>query len=660
MLDPSSIDPAGAVTARPGHASPAVSGRPPLEDRAIDLERELKERFGLPSFRPWQREVVEEVLDGTGRCLVIAPTGGGKSLCYQFPAALLPGTTIVISPLIALMEDQVRSLNDRGIPATYLASNVDPEERRIRSRGLVEGKYKLVYVAPERLAGAGVVEQLAKLRPPLVAIDEAHCISQWGHDFRPDYLRIGAALKAIAPPRVIACTATATPSVRAEILEKLEMPEGTREVLRGFARPNLHLAAIETEGSKGRKSWVIKAIADALGKPFSPQGGAIVYAATRRATEELAGEISKVGWRCSAYHAGLQPEQRSSVSEAFARRELDVVVATNAFGMGIDRGDIRCVVHVQPPSSIEAYYQEVGRAGRDGQPAFGLLLSGAADIALRRRLIEHGGRDGQAPDPAEVKRQWSMFLELMRYVEAGSCRHDFILRYFGDEQELLGGCGHCDVCERLEEQGGTERKISDEDAIVVRKTIAGIARAQRKAGMQAIADMLHGVDDERQRRLGLHELSTHGILRDRTATWIVSLMRRLVTAGLIEITASEYPMPYLTRLGVAVMRGDEPVRVLLPDLVKAKPPRARAERGTGAGPASSLGGEELERFERLRAARMLLAKEHRVPAYVICHDRVLADIATRRPRTVEELAKVPGMGPARLSQFGEAFLEAIG
>ena len=417
---------------------------PPLEDV-------LRARFGLSEFRPWQREAIDAVLGEPGRALVVAPTGGGKSLTYQLPAAVLGGTTLVLSPLVALMEDQVRALTARGIAATFIASTLDYEERRNREAGLVQGRYTLVYLAPERLASEAFVALLERCPIELIAVDEAHCIAQWGHDFRPDYLRIGALLERLRPPRVLACTATATPGVRAEIAAQLGFSPGEyKEVLRGFARPNLHLAAQSVEGPKEARRALFETLASALGTPDSPRGGAIVYAATRRATEDLSELLRERGWKARAYHAGMDPEMRTSVANAFAARELQVVVATNAFGMGIDRGDIRAVVHVQPPASIESYYQEVGRAGRDGDEAHGLLLCSGADIALRRRLAQLG-TDGAAADPEQAARSWALFRELLRYLDARTCRHDFVLRYFGDEREVLGGCGHCDVCAAVDE-----------------------------------------------------------------------------------------------------------------------------------------------------------------------------------------------------------------
>jgi ATP-dependent DNA helicase RecQ len=633
------------------------------------LEDVLRSRFALAEFRPWQREAIEAVLGSPGRALVVAPTGGGKSLTYQLPAAMLEGTTIVLSPLVALMEDQVRSLSARGIPATFVASTLDVEERRRREAGLVEGKYKLVYLAPERLASESFVSLLGRAAIDLVAIDEAHCIAQWGHDFRPDYLRIGALLSRIRPKRVLACTATATPDVRSEIAAQLGFRAGEyKEVLRGFARENLHLAAQSVDGPKDARRALFECLSSTLGRPESARGGAIIYAATRRATEELSDLIREKGWKVRAYHAGMEAEARTSVATAFAARELQIVVATNAFGMGIDRGDIRAVVHVQPPGSIEAYYQEVGRAGRDGDEAHGLLLCTGADIALRRRLADLGG-DGQAADPAQAARSWALFRELLRYLDARTCRHDFVLRYFGDEKETLGGCGHCDVCATLEEERprADEAEALEATTLIVRKALSGVARAQRRAGLQAIADMLHGTDTERLRRFGFHQLSTFGILAEHDRDWIVALLRALLAAGWIDLTPTEHPVPFVTRAGGDVMRAAVPARIVLPSRTAQKGRRAK-----DASPGRSRDGEGRRRdvaaevdesirplFERLREHRAELARSRRVPAYVVALDRTLLELATLRPRTLPALANVYGLGPNRIEQYGKSFLEVL-
>src|SRR5260221_7090420 len=381
------------------------------------LAEVLRNSFGLERFRPWQREAIDALLTGSGRVLVVAPTGGGKSITYQVPAAVLPGMTLVLSPLVALMEDQVRALEARGVPATFLAATLEPEERRRREGSMLRGQYKLVYAAPERLASDAFVETLARCNVQLVAVDEAHCIAQWGHDFRPDYLRIGKLLERLRPPRVLACTATATPAVRREIRDQLHLGAECAEILRGFARPNLHLSARAVDGVAEARGAVFEALAAALGDATAPRGGAIVYAATRRQTEQWAETLRGRGWNAAAYHAGMASEERSRVATRFADRSLGLVVATNAFGMGIDRADIRAVVHVQPPSSIEAYYQEVGRAGRDGAEAHGLLLCSGSDIALRRRLSQLGS-EGSEADPALAARAWKLFRELLRYLDA--------------------------------------------------------------------------------------------------------------------------------------------------------------------------------------------------------------------------------------------------
>ena len=641
-----------------------------IGERDDDVEQALRARFGLEAFRPWQREAIDAVLarDGQpGRALVVAPTGGGKSLTYQLPAAVLGGMTLVISPLVALMEDQVRSLTARGIPATYLASTLEREDRDTREQKMVRGEYKLVYVAPERLGSEVFVRILSKCEISLVAIDEAHCIAQWGHDFRPDYLRIGALLDKLQPPRVLACTATATPEVRREILERLGFGKDGkpfREVLRGFARPNLHLAAQTVDGPKQARAALIEGLDNALGTPRMPKGGAIVYAATRKTTEQYAELLSKRGWNASAYHAGMSGDARSKVAHRFAVRKLDIVVATNAFGMGIDRADIRTVVHVQPPSSIEAYYQEVGRAGRDGDQAYGLLLCSGADISLRRRLVQMGS-EGSAADPVLAARAWGLFRELLRYLDARTCRHDFVLRYFGDEQETLGGCGHCDVCLALDGASPDDAEgaaANAEATLVVRKALSAVARAQKRAGLVAVGEMLKGVDSERTRKFGFTGLSTFGLLSDRSPEWILALLRSLLAAGWIDLTVTDHPVPYLTRPGAEVMKGAAPARIMLPvePSTRAKGRSSRSRSGPSASrEAPTLDASAQPIFERLRAHRAEVAKKRGVPAYVVALDRTLVEMAQVRPRTSDQLLMLHGMGPARAEQYGAGFLRVL-
>lgn len=623
-------------------------------------ENVLRGTFGFPAFRPWQEEAIDAVLHGPGKVLVVAPTGGGKSLTYQVPALCLDGTTLVISPLVALMEDQCRALAARGIPATYLASTLEQSERNERERGVFSGAYKLVYLAPERLASDWLVNQLSRIDVSLLAIDEAHCIAHWGHDFRPDYLRIGDLVARLRPRRVLACTATATPDVRREIVERLGFDAGDyAEVLRGFARPNLHLHARYVDGKKGVVAEVEHALREALGDAKAPKGGAIVYAATRKNTESIAERIGKLGYRTGAYHAGQDAALRSRTSDAFAARELDVVVATNAFGMGIDRPDIRVVVHAQPPASIEAYYQEVGRAGRDGDEAHGLLLCTGADISLRRMLSQTSS-DGSPQDPVKAARSWALFRDLLRYLDARSCRHDFVLRYFGDDAELLGGCGHCDICRLVGEDGArSEGEPESETRITVQKALAAVARAQRRGGLAAIVDMLRGARTDKTERFGFTQLSTFGLMKDETADWISALLRALLAAGWVDLTTSEHPVPYLTVAGAKVMKGEAPARLVLPPHTEkrrgdktsreAKAPRRRAD----------LDGAASQLFEALRAKRAELAKENRVPAYVVAFDRTLEEMALGKPRTLTALANVHGMGPSRIASYGEAFLGVL-
>ncbi len=642
------------MTVAPGPwGVPLTAGVHPGQVNPYDLDRVLRERFRLEAFRPWQREAIEAVLGEPGRALVVAPTGGGKSLTYQLPATVLPGTTLVISPLVALMEDQVHALESRGIPSTFLAATLDNETRRAREWGMRQGRYKLVYVAPERLQYEGFLEACVHSRIALVAVDEAHCIAMWGHDFRPDYLRIGDLLARLQPPRLLACTATATRDVRKEIMERLGLtPENTREVLRGFARPNLHLSAVVAQGPAEAREKVRAEITKALGKPARPRGAAIVYCATRKATEATAEDLRSRGWNALPYHAGMEATERSAVSAKFSAREVDVVAATNAFGMGIDRADIRLVVHSQPPASIEAYYQEVGRAGRDGAEAHGVLLCTGADIVLRRRLCQTG-TDGRAVDPALAARSWRLFRDLLRYLDAGTCRHDFVLRYFGDEREVLGGCGHCDVCATLDDPMGIPDEGQEPPTRVVRMALAGIARANQRGGVQAIAEMLRGADTARTQRFGFTRLSTYGLLRDHSQEWVVALMRGLLAAGWVDLTPTEHPVPVLTQSGWDVMRAGDPVRFRLP------PAPRKTQRPTRVAPPTVEVTYDTVLFERLRAHRNEIARQRGYPAYVIAFDRSLQEMASRRPQRLDDLVGITGFGPARVENYGEGFLSVL-
>ena len=450
-----------------------VSSVNPIDPRTLDdaTLREALARFGHTAFRPGQHEALETLFD-QGRLLLVAPTGGGKSLTYQLPALLLEGTTLVISPLISLMQDQVNALEARGISATYLASTLEAREVSRRIDAIAEGGFRIAYVAPERVGSPRFRNLVAKLDCPLVAIDEAHCISEWGHDFRPDYMRIGGLLAELPNARVLACTATATPFVRDEILERLGLPADTRQIVRGFARPNLALRVREVGGVKDRRRWVDDSLAEALGEPGSRRGAVIIYAPTRKATEDEFARLEDRGWRVAPYHAGLDGRMREEVHRAFSDGSLELVVATNAFGMGIDRADVRAVIHLAPPGSVEAYYQEVGRAGRDGLDAHAMMFLSSSDMPRRRHLIESDSSSGVVNEEM-VQHKWNLFLELMRIAEGGSCRHDSVLRYFGDEEETLAGCGRCDVCLELLTGAQNQLAASDEEAsLIVRKALA--------------------------------------------------------------------------------------------------------------------------------------------------------------------------------------------
>ena len=623
----------------------------------INLDTGL-DQLGFTAFRSGQRESIETLLR-VGRVLLVAPTGGGKSLIYQLPGALLPGTTLVVSPLIALMHDQVAALQGRGVRATYLAGTVEPDELRRRMSAVARGEYKLVYVAPERLAHSALRAMLARLNCPLVAIDEAHCISEWGHDFRPDYMQIGAVLEQLPKARVLACTATATPIVRDEILARLGLPTDTPQLIHGFARPNLALRVIEIQAKRERRRHVDDLLGENLGVAGHAGGTAIIYGPTRKSTEEEAQRLAVDGWISRAYHAGMEGVARDRVQNAFAAGEVEVVVATNAFGMGIDRADVRCIAHLAPPSSVEAYYQEAGRAGRDGEDAVCLLLISPGDMALRRYLIE-SDTDGRAPDPEVVRHKWNLFLELLRWAEGGGCRHDAILRYFGDEEETLAGCGRCDVCLMLAEEEEDPEKVST----VVRKALCGVARVHGRFGIQAAAKLLQGESDDRLQTSGLDRTPTFGTLGEYSEDWLLKLLRRCVTAGWVDFQGGDRPVVVVTEEGRSVIHARHPARMLLPSTRKVVAPTTSGSRSRKSRRAPGSGEGDLDErardlFEALRVYRLEPARQQKVPPYVVASDRSLRDIAMLRPGTLGELELAHGIGPAKVEKYGEALLSVV-
>lgn len=626
-----------------------------------DLDNALH-RLGYDAFRAGQREAIETIIQ-LRRLLLVAPTGGGKSLIYQLPATVLGGTTLVVSPLVSLMHDQVAALSARGVPATFLAATLESEEIRRRMASLGRGAFQIAYVAPERLAFPGFRALLRDLDCPLVAIDEAHCISEWGHDFRPDYLQLGDLVADMSGARVMACTATATPMVRDEILARLGLGADTPQLVRGFARPNLGLRVHEVRGGSENARMVDAALVEAVGSARAARGAAIVYAPTRKRTEEEAARLSGAGWRCAAYHAGLSGDVRERAQQQFRDGSLDVIVATNAFGMGIDRADVRAVVHLAPPSSIEAYYQEVGRAGRDGEDAIGVLCIAPGDLPLRRRLLEMPNENGEV-DQARVQHRWSLFLELMRWAEGGSCRHDAILRYFGDEAETLSGCGRCDNCTALDEPHAEDAEAT---AIAVRKALSAVARTHCRFGLVAAVKLLAGLPDPRLERSGLEQTRTFGALRGRREEWITALLRRCVTAGWVDFTGGDRPMVALTPAGKGVLFGTGAVRLLLPSdaPAAASAPRNRS-RSPGATRAvrgrldpSALSERDAELFQALRARRLELARSERVPPYVVASDRTLHEIAEVRPKTLADLEGIYGIGAAKVARYGASFIDVV-
>jgi ATP-dependent DNA helicase RecQ len=653
----------------------------------------LRDVFHLEAFRPGQAEVVEAQMNGRD-VLAVAPTGSGKSLSYWVPAILSDGLTIVVSPLIALMKDQVDRLVAHGVRAAFINSTLHSSEQRERMEAASRGEYQLVYVAPERFSRPGFTDRLATLGVKRFIVDEAHCISTWGHDFRPDYRLIGGALEACGRPPIGAFTATATPEVRSDIASNL----GLREplvVVTGFNRPNLQLETLQARGGRDRL--------EQLRRRLNPgDGRALVYTGTVKGAEDTAATISRWGFSAAPYHGRLPDVSRRRIQDGFASKELRVVVATSAFGMGVDFPDIRQVIHVGYPGSVEAYYQEAGRAGRDGKPALCLLIHSSKDRDLQVYFIESAfpnlrevmsvhtaysrlgvwNSDPEElkplmPDPAwqslDASRRlllkagalhsdgsvgpfdsslidfkqhtalkqhaYKKLSQMIEYASVRSCRHAYITDYFGQTTSERS-CRSCDNCERGEVAGAEGAPV---DAADVRAALAGATRFAGRIGMVNLAAILAGKENRFSREQPwVLDVPAYGSLPTWSQPRLRKLLDELVSAGCLAQSQGQYPMVELTDRGRAVLGGSENISVSIPAETVAAPP---------------VGDPAL--FERLRAWRSAVARRQGIAAFMVLHDRTLNELAARRPADLAQLETVPGIGPSKLDQYGQALLELL-
>ena len=602
---------------------PLVSGTFPVNRAMPDAFALLQSVFGFSGFRPGQAEIVEAVLAGEN-VLAIMPTGGGKSLCFQLPALCRDGVTVVISPLIALMRDQVRALRAAGVMAGALTSGNTEEETEAVFQGLDEGRIKLLYMAPERLASAATVQMLRRVGTRLIAVDEAHCVSQWGHDFRPDYLRIGALRRSLNVP-LAAFTATADEETRAEIVTRLFDGIAPATFLRGFDRPNLRLAFQVKETPRQQ----ILAFAAAR----KGQSG-IVYSATRAKTETLSQALREAGHSACFYHGGMEAEDRRRVEVRFQQEDGLIVVATIAFGMGIDKPDIRWVAHADLPKSIEGYYQEIGRAGRDGAPADTLTLYGPDDIRLRRSQID------ESPAPADRREADHARLNaLLGLAEATACRRQVLLGYFG---ETSPPCGNCDLCD-------SPAALFDATE-AVRKALSAMLRTGEWFGAGHLIDILTGTATPKVKERGHDQLPTFAVGRDLSKPAWGAVFRQMMGRDLVRPDADRHGALRMTDAARPILRGEAGI-TLRRDTVQTAAARPAV--------TALISDENEPLLSALKAKRRALAEAASVPAYIIFPDRTLIEMAERRPVTLDQMAAISGVGAKKLESFGAAFLEVI-
>ena len=610
--------------------------------RDATIAAALQRWFGFAALRPMQREAIDCALERRD-ALVVMPTGGGKSLCYQLPALVQDRLVVVVSPLIALMQDQVDGLRLLGVPAAAVHGNLSASAREELRAMSADGSLRLLFVAPERLFLDGFVKWLEARDVAAFAIDEAHCISQWGHDFRPEYRRLAELRERFPDVPFQAFTATATPRVREDIVAQLRLREPA--VLVGtFDRPELTYRVLPRQDLEGQVAAAIRR---------HPDAASIVYCISRKDTEALAAALRQRGIDARAYHAGLAAEERTQLSSDFRSERLHVIVATVAFGMGIDRSDVRLVVHAGMPKSLEAYQQETGRAGRDGMPAECLLLYSAGDAAKWRSLMERSAAEGEG-DADALRAQLALLADMQRFAGGVRCRHKAISEYFGQAYDEPN-CGACDVClEELEEVPDSQ--------VLAQKILSAVVRTGQRFGSSHVIDVLRGSRGERVLQRGHDQLPTFGACQGLPAGLLGNYVDQLVDSGILVRSDGEYPTLSLGPDAMAILRGDLKAVLRMPKQALASRGKRRRDdsgRGRRSVEASDLSAQQQALFDALRALRRELARELGVPPYLVFHDSTLADMAQAAPSSAEELARVKGVGANKVAKFGERFLQAI-